>query len=148
MFDRSSTTVTFCGQFGGPEGGIRTRDVPKLKALSTLVPSMNGAMCMWTAMPPCQQSPGPPAKFPYAYDVLSAKYNFAHSFEVEVEDAEGLTDTEPTELTIQLPAPGAEKCLFSDIGAQTSVISGLASSGPVGSSGTSPGTITASPVVC
>jgi hypothetical protein len=69
---------------------------------------------------------GPPAKFPYAYDVLSAKYNFAHSFEVEVEDAEGLMDTAPTEITIQLPAPGAEKCLFPDVGAQTSVISGLA----------------------
>jgi hypothetical protein len=69
---------------------------------------------------------GPPAKFPYAYDVLSAKYNFEHSFEVEVEDAEGLMDTAPTEITVQLPAPGAEKCLFPDVGAQTSVISGLA----------------------
>lgn len=69
---------------------------------------------------------GPPAKFPYAYDVLSAKYNFAHSFEVEVEDAEGLMDTAPTEITVQLPPSGAEKCLFSDVGAQTSVISGLA----------------------
>lgn len=69
---------------------------------------------------------GPPEKFPYAYNVLSAKYNFAHSFEVEVEDAEGLLDTAPTEITVQLPAPGAEKCLFPDVGAQTSVISGLA----------------------
>jgi hypothetical protein len=69
---------------------------------------------------------GPPAKFPYAYDVLSAKYNFEHSFEVEVEDAEGLMDTAPTEITVQLPPSGAEKCLFPDVGAQTSVISGLA----------------------
>lgn len=69
---------------------------------------------------------GPPKKFPYAYDVLSAKYNFAHSFEVEVEDAEGLMDTAPTEITVQLPASGVEKCIFKDIGAQTSVIAGLA----------------------
>jgi hypothetical protein len=38
---------------------------------------------------------GPPAKFPYVYEALSAKFNFPHHFEVEVEDAEGLKDTAP-----------------------------------------------------
>jgi len=68
---------------------------------------------------------GPPNKFPYDHEVLSAKHNFGHTFEVEVEDAEGLTDTATTELSVQLPPSGAEKCLFKDAGAQASVISGL-----------------------
>ncbi len=69
---------------------------------------------------------GPPEKFPYPYELLSAKDNFGHSFEIEVEDAEGLMDTAPTEITVQLPPSGVEKCLFPDISAQASVISGLA----------------------
>lgn len=68
---------------------------------------------------------GPPKKFPYDHHVLSAKHNFGHTFEVEVEDAEGLTATATAELTVQLPPSGAEKCLFKDVGAQASVISGL-----------------------
>jgi hypothetical protein len=59
---------------------------------------------------------GPPAKFPFVYEALSAKFNFPHHFEIEVEDAEGLKDTATTDLVVQLPQPGAEKCLFKDAG--------------------------------
>ena len=67
-----------------------------------------------------------PADFPYTYEALSAKDNGApHVFEVEVEDAEGLTATDDAELTVQLPASGAERCLFTDTAAKQSVISAL-----------------------
>lgn len=69
---------------------------------------------------------GPPAKFPYVYEALSANFNFPHHFEVEVEDAEGLKDTDTTDLVVQLPQPGAEKCLFKDSGALASAVSALA----------------------
>ncbi len=69
---------------------------------------------------------GPPAKFPYVYEALSANFNFPHNFEVEVEDAEGLKDTATTDLVVQLPQPGAEKCLFIDSGALVSAVSALA----------------------
>jgi hypothetical protein len=69
---------------------------------------------------------GPPEKFPFAYEALSAKYNFLHTFGIEVEDAEGLKATDTTELTVQLPQSGAEKCLFKDSGAKASEISALA----------------------
>jgi hypothetical protein len=68
---------------------------------------------------------GPPAKFPFVYEALSAKYNFPHHFEVEAEDAEGLKDTATTDLVVQLPQPGAEKCLFKDAGALASGINAL-----------------------
>lgn len=69
---------------------------------------------------------GPPENFPFAYEALSAKYNFPHLFGIEVEDAEGLKATDTAELTVQLPQPGAEKCMFKDSGAQASEISALA----------------------
>ena len=69
---------------------------------------------------------GPPKKFPFAYEALSAKFNFPHTFGIEVEDAEGLTASDTTELTVQLPQPGAEKCLFKDAGANASVVAALA----------------------
>lgn len=69
---------------------------------------------------------GPPDKFPFVYEALSAKFNFPHTFGIEVEDAEGLKATDTTELTVQLPQPGAEKCLFKDSGANASVVAALA----------------------
>ena len=68
---------------------------------------------------------GPPEKFPFVYEVLSAKYNFPHVFDVEVEDAEGLKAVDTADLTVQLPQPGAEKCKFADKGAKASVIAAL-----------------------
>jgi len=69
---------------------------------------------------------GPPEKFPFVYEALSAKYNFPHIFDIEVEDAEGLKATDTAELTVQLPQPGIEKCLFEDSGANASVTAALA----------------------
>lgn len=66
-----------------------------------------------------------PADFPYPFEILSAKSNFDHEFTVEVEDAEGLTSQATTKLTVQLPPSGAEKCLFEDKTAVSSVISAL-----------------------
>ncbi len=68
---------------------------------------------------------GPPTKFPFVYEALSAKYNFPHHFEVEVEDEEGLKATATTDLVVQLPQPGAEKCLFKDAGAIASGVNAL-----------------------
>lgn len=68
-----------------------------------------------------------PADFPYTYEALSAKDNGSpHVFVAEVEDAEGLTATDDAELTVQLPASGAERCLFEDKAAKESVILALA----------------------
>ena len=69
---------------------------------------------------------GPPGKFPFVYEALSAKYNFPHIFDIEVEDAEGLKAIDTAELTVQLPQPGIEKCLFEDSGANASVVAALA----------------------
>lgn len=69
---------------------------------------------------------GPPEKFPFVYEALSAKFNFPHTFDIEVEDAEGLKGTDTTELTVQLPQPGVQKCLFKDSGATASVVAALA----------------------
>nr|WP_293175527.1 hypothetical protein [Nannocystis sp.] len=67
-----------------------------------------------------------PMDFPHAWDALSAKDNGdTRIFEVVVEDAEGLTAMATTELSVQLPQPGAEKCLFEDKEANSSVISAL-----------------------
>lgn len=67
-----------------------------------------------------------PADFPYVYEALSAKDNGTpHVFTVEVDDAEGLTATDDAELTVLLPPSGAQKCLFTDSGAVSSVISAL-----------------------
>jgi len=68
---------------------------------------------------------GPPEKFPFVYEALSAKYNFPHLFGIEVEDAEGLKATDTAELTVQLPQPGVEKCLFKDSGAKASEVAAL-----------------------
>ena len=69
---------------------------------------------------------GPPEKFPFVYEALSAKYNFPHTFGIEVEDAEGLKATDTAELTVQLPQPGVQKCLFKDTDAKSSEIAALA----------------------
>jgi len=67
-----------------------------------------------------------PDAFPRNWDALSAKDNgAARTFEVVVKDAEGLTAKATTALGVQLPAPGAEKCLFEDKGANISVITAL-----------------------
>lgn len=67
-----------------------------------------------------------PADFPYTYEALSAKDNGnPHVFVAEVEDAEGLTASDDADLTVQLPASGAERCLFEDKSAVQSVISAL-----------------------
>ncbi len=69
-----------------------------------------------------------PGDFPYKWDALSAKDNGdKRTFEIVVEDAEGLTAMKTVELSVLLPAPGIEKCLFEDPdkGAVTSVISAL-----------------------
>ena len=57
-----------------------------------------------------------PADFPYAYDVLSAKFNGDQRiFKVVVEDAEGLTaEKQADPVKVWLPASGAEKCIFTD----------------------------------
>jgi len=68
---------------------------------------------------------GPPEKFPFVYEALSAKYNFPHIFGIEVEDAEGLKATDTAELTVQFPQPGVEKCLFKDSGANASEVAAL-----------------------
>lgn len=69
------------------------------------------------------------ADFPYAYDILSAKYNGdERRFKVVVEDDDGLTDdAETMPITITLPASGAERCIFEepDRGSILSVISAL-----------------------
>ncbi len=67
-----------------------------------------------------------PGDFPRNWDALSAKDNGAERiFKVVVEDAEGLTATETTELSVHLPQPGVEKCLFEDKDANASVITAL-----------------------
>lgn len=69
-----------------------------------------------------------PAEFPHAWDALSAKDNGPKRvFKVVVEDPEGLTAEATTELTIQLPMSGAEKCLFEDSekGSVTSIITAI-----------------------
>ena len=67
-----------------------------------------------------------PADFPYTYEALSAKDNgMPHVFTVEVEDEEGLTATDDAKLTVQLPASGAEKCLFEDNAANGGMFSAL-----------------------
>ncbi len=67
-----------------------------------------------------------PGDFPRDWDALSAKDNGdPRIFKVVVEDAEGLTATETTELSVQLPQPGIEKCLFEDKDANASVITAL-----------------------
>ena len=70
-----------------------------------------------------------PADFPYAYDVLSAKFNGdPRIFKVVVEDAEGLTaEKEADPIKVWLPQSGAERCIFSDPvdGATLSIISAL-----------------------
>jgi hypothetical protein len=68
-----------------------------------------------------------PDDFPYTWEALSAKDNGpARIFEVVVKDAQGLTAEAMTlPLSVQLPQPGVEKCLFEDNGANLSVISAL-----------------------
>ncbi len=70
-----------------------------------------------------------PADFPYAYDVLSAKFNGDQRiFKVVVEDAEGLTaEKQADPVKVWLPASGAEKCIFMDEveGSVISIISAL-----------------------
>jgi len=69
-----------------------------------------------------------PADFPYVWEALSAKDNGpARKFSVVVEDEEGLTADDEAELSVQLPEPGAERCLFEDPdkGTVTSAISAL-----------------------
>ena len=56
-----------------------------------------------------------PADFPYlALEAFSAKDNTVkdHVYEVEVEDAGGLTATAMATLSVKLPASGAQKCIF------------------------------------
>lgn len=65
-----------------------------------------------------------PDDFPYNYEVLSAKYN-ADTIDVVVEDAEGLTASAGTSLTVLLPDAGVQKCLFVDKTAASSSISAL-----------------------
>jgi hypothetical protein len=66
-----------------------------------------------------------PADFPRNWDALSAKDNGDRIFEVVVEDAEGLTAMATAKLSVQLPQPGLEKCLFEDKDANLSVIAAL-----------------------
>lgn len=59
-----------------------------------------------------------PDDFPRTWDALSAKDNGpAREFEVVVEDAGGLTATATDHLSVQLPQPGTEKCIFEDLDA-------------------------------
>ena len=69
-----------------------------------------------------------PTDFPYPFEALSAKDNTItdHIFEVEVADAEGLTVSEITKLSIELPPSGAQKCLFIDATAKQSAMAALA----------------------
>lgn len=56
-----------------------------------------------------------PADFPYlALEAFSAKDNTVkdHVYEVEVEDAGGLTASAMATLSVKLPASGAQKCIF------------------------------------
>jgi len=57
-----------------------------------------------------------PADFPYAYDVLSAKFNGDQRiFKAVVEDAEGLTaEKQADPVKVWLPASGVERCIFTD----------------------------------
>ena len=66
-----------------------------------------------------------PGDFPRNWDALSAKDNGDRIFEVVVEDAEGLTAMETAPLSVLLPQPGLEKCLFEDKDANLSVIAAL-----------------------
>ena len=69
-----------------------------------------------------------PANFPYPWEALSAKDNGpARKFKVVVEDAEGLTAKDEATLSVQLPASGVEKCMFTDpdAGSVISVVSAL-----------------------
>jgi hypothetical protein len=67
-----------------------------------------------------------PGDFPRKWDALSAKDNgAARIFEVVVKDAEGLSAAETTAISVQLPQPGIEKCIFEDKDANLSVISAL-----------------------
>jgi len=66
-----------------------------------------------------------PGDFPRNWDALSAKDNGDRIFEVVVEDAEGLTAMKTAPLSVLLPQPGLEKCIFEDKDANLSVISAL-----------------------
>ena len=67
-----------------------------------------------------------PGDFPRSWDALSAKDNgVARIFEVVVKDAEGLSAAETTAISVQLPQPGIEKCIFEDKDANFSVILAL-----------------------
>lgn len=56
-----------------------------------------------------------PPDFPRTWEALSAKDNGpARKFKVMVEDVEGLTAEDEATLSVQLPAPGVEKCIFTD----------------------------------
>jgi hypothetical protein len=69
-----------------------------------------------------------PADFPYVWEALSAKDNGpARTFSVIVEDEEGLMADDDAGLSVQLPEPGIEKCLFEDPdrGTVTSYIAAL-----------------------
>ncbi|PCC74633.1 hypothetical protein SAMN02745121_08441 [Nannocystis exedens] len=70
-----------------------------------------------------------PSDFPYEYEVLSAKFNFEHTFEAVAIDGEGL-ESAPASVTLQvnLKPSGAEKCTFDrqdDEAAASSAITGL-----------------------
>jgi len=69
-----------------------------------------------------------PANFPYPWEALSAKDNGpARKFKVVAWDAEGLTAEDEATLSVQLPASGVEKCIFTDpdAGSVISVVSAL-----------------------
>lgn len=69
-----------------------------------------------------------PADFPYlAFEAFSAKDNTVkdHVYEVEVEDDEGLIASAMAKLSVQLPASGAERCLFEDKTSNGSMISAM-----------------------
>jgi len=56
-----------------------------------------------------------PADFPRMWEALSAKDNGPErTFKVVVEDAEGLTAEAEAKLSVQLPASGVERCIFTD----------------------------------
>ena len=56
-----------------------------------------------------------PSDFPRMWEALSAKDNGPQRiFKVVVEDAEGLTAEAYDKLSVQLPASGVEKCIFTD----------------------------------
>jgi|JI10StandDraft_1071094.scaffolds.fasta_scaffold27589_4 hypothetical protein len=69
-----------------------------------------------------------PADFPRTWDALSAKDNGpVRTFKVVVEDAEGLTAEAEDKLSVLLPAPGVEKCIFTDpdAGSLISIVSAV-----------------------